>query len=145
MITQEKTHLEQQAHQLYELFPVLFAMPKEQPFPELELSAREFQLLHLLYKSGSHIMSGLAAQMATPLSTLTRVVDRLQKKGLIERVRQATDRRVVQVQLTADGRRIEAHCEKWARQIARKMLEPLSLGEREILLELMAKAFLQLL
>ncbi len=140
MDAEPKARLKEQTSRLYALFSELLAKPPEpEAFPELELSHREVHILDLIHRRGGQTMSELAARMATPLSTLTRVVDRLHKKGLIERVRQESDRRVVQVELSELGHRFGAHFESCQRQLVQKMLEPLSLGEREILLELMAK------
>lgn len=135
-----KIHFEQQTGRLYALLSELVSRPPEpEPFPELELSHREAHILDLIHRRGAQTMSELAAQMAMPLSTLTRVVDRMQQKELIERVRKPEDRRVVQVGLCERGCRVGEHFESCKRQLGRKMLEPLSPGEREILLELMAK------
>ena len=45
----------------------------------------------------------LAREMATDAGAVTRVLDRLEAKGLVERVRSETDRRVVHLRLTAEG------------------------------------------
>lgn len=136
----QKAHFEQQTSRLYALLTELFSKPSEpESFPEVELSHREALILDGLHRNGPQTMSALAAQMTMPLSTLTRVVDRMQQKELIERVRKPEDRRVVQVGLSERGRGIGMHFEGCKRQLVRAMLEPLSLGEREILLELMAK------
>ena len=39
--------------------------------------------------------------------TMTGIVDRLEKAGLVERRRDSTDRRVISVYLTDEGRRLE--------------------------------------
>lgn len=46
----------------------------------------------------------LAREMAVDAGAVTRVVDRLEAKGLVERVRSETDRRVVHLRLTPTGR-----------------------------------------
>lgn len=136
----QKAHFEQQTGRLYALLTELFSKPPEpESFPEVELSRREAHILDRLHRNGAQTMSALAAQMAMPLSTLTRVVDRMLQKELIERVRTPEDRRVVQIGLSKRGRSIGEHFDDCKRQLVRTMLEPLSLGEREILLELMAK------
>ncbi|TMH29621.1 MAG: MarR family transcriptional regulator [Betaproteobacteria bacterium] len=45
----------------------------------------------------------LAREMCVDAGAMTRMLDRLEAKGLIARVRSDTDRRVVNVQLTAEG------------------------------------------
>ena len=46
----------------------------------------------------------LARVMDVDASAVTRLLDRLEAKGLVERVRSAEDRRVVQLRLTPSGR-----------------------------------------
>jgi DNA-binding MarR family transcriptional regulator len=60
-------------------------------------------------------------------------------KGLAVRSRSDEDRRIVQVEMSELGRQLrDAHRAK-QRDMARSWLTPLSLGEREIFLELMEK------
>jgi DNA-binding MarR family transcriptional regulator len=84
-------------------------------------------------------MTDLAAVLGTPLSTTTRMVDRLETKNLIERLRSEQDRRIVVVRNSARGQMFYDTFQRHHFELARRMLEPLSFGEREILLELMEK------
>jgi len=56
-------------------------------------------------------------RMVTPVPDVTRLVDRLEKRGLVERARGAEDRRVVEVSITEGGRavlkRIDQPLAKW--------------------------------
>ncbi len=112
----------------------------EPPFPDdLELSPRAVRVLFLLGDRGKMVMTELAAAVRVPLSTATRIVDRLIAKGLVERSRSEEDRRLVVIQPTEQGARLHAAARKHEAAIAYRMLEPLTAGEREILLELMGK------
>ena len=51
----------------------------------------------------------LAREMDIDAGAITRMLDRLEAKGLIERVRSETDRRVVHLRLTADGEAVAEH------------------------------------
>ncbi len=81
-------------------------------FPEelirLKLSLSVFELLALMMsdKYQTVTMSSLAQGMSVPMSTATGIVDRLVKKGLLERGRSEEDRRVVTVFLTGSGREV---------------------------------------
>jgi DNA-binding MarR family transcriptional regulator len=48
----------------------------------------------------------LARQIQTDTGAMTRLLDRLEGKGLCRRVRSTQDRRVVQIELTAEGERL---------------------------------------
>jgi DNA-binding MarR family transcriptional regulator len=50
------------------------------------------------------VMSRLSEQLKVTGSNLTGVVDRLERKGLVERFRSSTDRRVQRIEMTPAGR-----------------------------------------
>ena len=130
---------DRQACRLRTLLAKLVRPPDEHALPDLELSIREIRLLRALGEVGEMTMTDLAAVIRTPLSTVTRMVDRMEAKELTERVRSEADRRSVLVRMGAKGRELDAIFDQHRRELAGRMLEPLTPGEREILLELMAK------
>lgn len=75
------------------------------PFTEQGLSVSEFEVLIRLARTpGERLrMSDLAAQTTLSTSGITRVVDRLEKDGLVERVTCPSDRRGFHATLTAAG------------------------------------------
>ena len=83
-------------------------VPKE--FIALNLSLSQFELMALTLSDRPQpvTMGGLAQGMSVPVSTATGIVDRLVKKGLLERGRNDDDRRVVTVCLSAGGKDVVA-------------------------------------
>lgn len=87
------------------------------------ISYNEFELLLRLVRSPQHRlrMSDLAAQTTLTTSGITRVVDRLQRSGLVERVNCDTDRRGTWAEVTEAGQELMeatlpthlADIEKW--------------------------------
>lgn len=65
-------------------------------------SAQWGPLMHLR-KTGGATVAELARWLQVDAGAMTRLLDRLEKKGLCKRVRSTEDRRVVQVELTAAG------------------------------------------
>ena len=63
-------------------------------------------VLKTINESGSLSLGELSKRMYLHPSTLTGVVDRLEKKGYVLRDRNAVDRRVVKVRLTSKGNRL---------------------------------------
>jgi DNA-binding MarR family transcriptional regulator len=59
-------------------------------------------LMHLK-KAGRCGVAELARSLQIDAGAMTRLLDRLEKKGLCKRVRSTEDRRVVQVEITAEG------------------------------------------
>ena len=53
---------------------------------------------------GPSTVADLARWLQIDAGAMTRLLDRLEKKGLCKRVRSSADRRVVNVELTAEGR-----------------------------------------
>ncbi|WP_374608738.1 MarR family winged helix-turn-helix transcriptional regulator [Diaphorobacter nitroreducens] len=51
-------------------------------------------------------VAGLARDLETDPAAMTRVLDRLEAKGLVARERSTTDRRVVQIALTPEGQAV---------------------------------------
>ena len=69
------------------------------------LTHAQMHLLGVLFDKGGELAaSRLAACAELTPTTVTQMVDPLEKHGLVERVRSAEDRRVVFVRLTAAGR-----------------------------------------
>lgn len=107
--------------------------------PAAELSGQEMRALGLLAVRGKSIMSTLAELLGTPLSTATHTIDRLVKKGLVERRRSDEDRRVVEVDLSDEGRRTTARLYAERHAMLRTMLAALTPGERALYVELVGK------
>jgi DNA-binding MarR family transcriptional regulator len=134
--------LKAQAQELQALLSQLLEPPLDplsNRLPDVEMSPREVTTVLLLGVHGQMIMTDLAAALHTPLSTVTRIVDRLEHKCMVERARSEEDRRVVVVRVVEKGRILHEIIQQSRMEIASRMLAPLTHGEREILLELIGK------
>ena len=98
-----------------------------------EISTREIQALRALGWAQELRMSDLAAWMRVPLSTASRIVDRLTRKKLVERV-WGSDRRTVLVRFSAYGLKVGVFLMAWRRDTARALLRKLTRDETDILL-----------
>jgi DNA-binding MarR family transcriptional regulator len=70
-----------------------------------------FEMLRRL-NEGCSSMSHLAEQMIFTSGGVTRLIDRMEKAGLVVRYASATDRRVQKAGLTDKGRETLAHAER---------------------------------
>jgi DNA-binding MarR family transcriptional regulator len=61
--------------------------------------------LFMLRKAGSATVAELARELQVDAGAMTRMLDRLEAKGLCRRVRSTDDRRVVNLALTPEGER----------------------------------------
>jgi DNA-binding MarR family transcriptional regulator len=74
-------------------------------FQEHGLSGPQYNVLRILRGHGGDGLSccEIGAEMITRMSDITRLVDRLEESGWVERSRDREDRRVVRVKITAEG------------------------------------------
>lgn len=79
-------------------------------FARLDLTMQTAHALHVLPPEGM-TMRALADELACDASNATGVVDRLEKRGLLERRNDEQDRRIKRVHLTAAGRRLRERAE----------------------------------
>lgn len=89
------------------------------------LTQGEAHILGLLANSGRANVSELHRGLAHKRSTLTSILDRLAKRGLITRMVGETDRRTFIVKLTAKGRtlaqRVQRHLSTLERGVGRRV------------------------
>lgn len=97
-----------------------------------ELSSSQFHLLEPLLRSPEPLCVGELADAAgvTPPSA-TRMLDGLQDRGLVARVRTSDDRRVVRVQITPEGAELVARKHGAMRATREAVFNQLSPGERQ--------------
>jgi len=72
---------------------------------EQTFSFSQVMVLQTLHRSREMRMSELSSFLGLSKANATGLIDRLVTRGLVRRQRSTTDRRVVQVSLTADGHR----------------------------------------
>ena len=91
-----------------ELRPVLLRLARElrKETEQLGITARQATLLWLVRRSPGLSLAELAAEEGISAPALSGHVDRLERAGLIERVRSSEDRRRVGLRLTEDGTRV---------------------------------------
>ena len=75
----------------------------EAHFSEIGLSVSQFGALEALYHLGPLFQKDLASKILKSTGNITMVVDNLEKRGLVERVRDEKDRRHYSVSITRKG------------------------------------------
>ncbi|WP_020617430.1 MarR family winged helix-turn-helix transcriptional regulator [Paenibacillus daejeonensis] len=68
-----------------------------------EISPEHFMVLELLYSKGPHPVQKISETLSIPSGSITYVVNKLEKRGLVERQVNPTDRRAYHVVLTDQG------------------------------------------
>ncbi|HKY33812.1 MAG TPA: MarR family transcriptional regulator [Candidatus Polarisedimenticolia bacterium] len=100
-----------------------------------DITVSQCYVMKELGRVGPLTMGALAGAMCLAVSTLTRVVDQLEKKGCAVRVQSPSDRRVWQVELTPAGRALLAGMEKRIRRSEKEVLGRLGPADRSGLLK----------
>jgi DNA-binding MarR family transcriptional regulator len=91
-----------------ELRPVLLRLARElrKETEQLGVTARQSTLLWLVKRSPGLSLAELAAEEGISPPALSGYVDRLERAGLLARVRSTEDRRRVGLELTDEGRKL---------------------------------------
>ena len=98
------------------------------------VSLSHMHVLWLLQHQGAMTMSRIAELLDVSLSNATGIIDRMEEKALIERVRVPDDRRLVLVRPAGEGLRALAESETSKRERLRSVLGHLSAAERPVVL-----------
>lgn len=109
------------------------------PLESQGLTLGQFGVMEALLHLGPLCQHELGKKLLRSGGNITLVVDNLEKHGWVRRVRQQNDRRMIQIQLTPDGRRLIARVfPAHARAITAEMSR-LSAGEQDMLRRLCRK------
>lgn len=105
-----------------------------------DLTSVQFAALDAIAQQPGIDQATLAATISFDRATIGGVVDRLEAKGLVQRVVSAHDRRARQLQLTPQGRRLLASIRPVVESLQADIMAPLSPAERDAFLALARKA-----
>ncbi len=103
------------------------------------LTQAQFQALRVIAKYGPTPMKTISDKMSVSAANITGIVDRLESKGLIERMARREDRRASIIELTPKGRRIQEEVAKKYARFVQKALQRFTPEEQETLRSLLAK------
>ncbi|NLK74502.1 MAG: MarR family transcriptional regulator [Clostridiales bacterium] len=104
-----------------------------------DISITEIHTIEAVGLYGSKTMSEIAAQLEITMGTLTTAVDKLIKKGYLERSRSEVDRRIVNVSLTKRGKLAYRIHEKFHMDMVKAVMEDMTEAEEEVLLTALRK------
>lgn len=106
---------------------------------ELDLSPKESGALSVLAESGAMSQQQLGERQGVDRTTMVALVDRLEASGMVERRRNAEDRRAYLLHPTAKGRRVLRRADEAERRAEDEFLAPLSARDRRQLKELLRR------
>src|SRR6266404_9336283 len=106
-----------------------------------DLSATQYNVLRILRGAPAGLACGeIANRMITRDPDITRLLDRLEKRGLISRNRETKDRRTVMARITPDGLKLLSRLDEPVQAAHRKQLGHLGRERLRLLAELLSVA-----
>jgi len=102
-----------------------------------DLTPQQFAVLVRLRDTGQLSQNELGRQVAMDQSTINGVVSRLMKRDLVRKTPSATDKRMILLDLTPEGRATLDNAMDAAHDISKRTLEPLKSQQRAKLLKLL--------
>jgi DNA-binding MarR family transcriptional regulator len=105
----------------------------------LDYSKNEILAMLLIYRKGKVNMSEVAEYINAPLNTATGVISRLEKKLIVERIRDTQDKRVVMISLTEMGQDFILNEKTHIEYYFRKIYEALTEDEKKSVISIVTK------
>lgn len=110
-----------------------FKNSMEHQFSDFDLTGPQGMLVGTLMHYDKMKISDLSEKLALSNSTVSGILDRLEKQGLIERIRSKDDRRVVYVSVTPEFRKDAKEKYRDVQQKFEEMLRKATPEENEII------------
>jgi len=106
-----------------------------------DLSSTQYNVLRILRGAPDGLPCGeIANRMITRDPDITRLLDRLERRGLIWRHRESKDRRMVMARIAPEGRKLLSRLDESVQETHRKQLGHLGRERLRALAELLAAA-----
>lgn len=100
-----------------------------------DLSIKEFHTIEAIGLHDEKISSEVAKSLSITVGTLTVAINNLEKKGYVERIRDASDRRVVKLKLTNKGRLVFRVHQHFHKQMVMAVMQGLDDQEQDVLIK----------
>jgi DNA-binding MarR family transcriptional regulator len=89
------------------------------------ISMTQLHVMNMLERHGEMAMSRLAEMLDVSLSNATGLIDRIEERGFVERIRVPSDRRIVLVRITDRGRAVMEEVEALREATLERVLDRL--------------------
>ena len=97
----------------------------------IDLTAMQWRPLIMLAMGMGYTAADLARQACVDTGAVTRMLDRLESKGLVRRVRSVEDRRVIKLELTQEGRQVAIQIPELLEAVMERLTRGFAPGEIE--------------
>lgn len=103
------------------------------------LSVTEFSVLEVLYYKEKQTIQQIGSRILISSGSMTYVIDKLEKRGLIQRNDCLNDRRVIHVTLTDEGKELMQEIMPKHQQLVDYIFDALNPDETETIIKLLEK------
>lgn len=118
---------------------ILMTQFAERSFESQPISFTQWVALMSLAQRACISPTELSLHMGHDMGALTRLVDELQRVGLVRRERSEHDRRAVEIAITPEGRRVANAGKRLVVELLNRLVEPYSAQEIETLIVLLQR------
>jgi MarR family 2-MHQ and catechol resistance regulon transcriptional repressor len=103
------------------------------------LNPTEFAVLELIYSKGDQPIQKIGDKVLIASSSITYVVDKLEKKNLVERKSCPKDRRITYAVITAEGNKLMTLVFPKHKEVIQEIFGGLDSDEKEIMIQQLKK------
>lgn len=111
----------------------------DQEVSGMDMTQAQASCLMMLAKGEVTTMTDLARNLNTDAGSVTRMLSRMEKRGLIERTRRDDDRRVVDLSLTAEGEAVVDKLPTVFCNVMRRQFEGFTREEIDVLRDMLLR------
>ena len=123
---------------------VMMSQLAERRFESQQISFTQWLVLIRLRFHDHMSATRLSEEMGHDMGALTRVVDSLERAGLVRRERSQQDRRAVEIAITPQGLRVVEACMDFVVDLMNELVEPYSKEEMDTLILQLQRLMLRL-
>lgn len=113
-------------------------------FKSKGLNTTDFGVLELLYHKGRQPLQKIGSKILLASGSITYVVDKLEKRGLVNRINCAQDRRITYAEISEEGRTLMDEIFPLHEENLHNLMSSLTAEEKDLAIELLKKLGLSL-
>lgn len=106
---------------------------------EIDVTPAVFSVLEVLHRNDGITQSRLAAAVHLERSSVVPLLDKLARRGLVERRASTADRRHNHLHLTGAGRALLVEAQRRAAAHEKEVCKPFTVAEKKLLIELLGR------
>ncbi|RDW19035.1 MarR family transcriptional regulator [Oceanobacillus arenosus] len=103
------------------------------------MKSSDFAVIEAVYSKGKQTIRQISEAVLINTGSITYVIDKLEKNGLVERINCKDDRRVVYIQITDKGKELMDEVFPKHQQVIETLFEDITPEEKQIVIDVLKK------